>query len=798
MKKILYILITISLITCQKQNLEQANKLDKKQASKEYKQGFSIIKCDENLSSLLEESSKNNKIHTRSMSVNNVFDEIGVESHERLFTIGGEFEQRQRKFGLHKWYKLYYDKNYPRTRAEKDLYSIKGILKVEKPIPMKPTALPNDKHFKMQWNLYNIGSLGEPFHVGCDINVVPVWNKYTTGSENVIVAVIDTGVDIEHPDLKDNCITDPSQIRNFVDRNSTIIPMAHGTHVAGIISAVRNNKIGVAGIAGGDSKAGVKGVKLLNLQIFKPGPTPQDDNESADGSDALVWAADHGAVIANNSWGYNYKLEEDAKQLHQNLTTDASYFCDAVDYFIKNAGCDNNGNQLPNSPMKGGIVIFAAGNENRQYGPPANYDKIVAVGSIGPNYQRAPYSNYGTIVDDWVDISAPGGASGLLYDNYTVSEIPSTGLSTTAKTSYVYMEGTSMATPHVSGVAALLVSHYGGPNFTADELKEKLLKGANSKVINNVDKKIGPLVSANGSFSLENYYPPEKIENYLINYEAGKLNYSFDIPKDPDDVKPSYAVLCAATKKEIMQNLDPMYLDGVKGLALTQTYDLTDYKQGERVILSLDKIPAGQRYYTTIFTYDKNNFYSPLADVKSIEIINHKPSIKQEISDKIIYINENDLVIDLKDYFEDIDKDKLLYKITNQDTFAEKLDFKFTNEDKLFIKGLKVGLYQLELIAKDIALEKTGILFRIFVGDKNNPLMLYPNPAQDEVKIRGLKTYEAQITIYTQTGSKIYETKSVISAFKPISLDITKISTGIYNVRIKYDSKIYTKQLVKI
>ena len=120
--------------------------------------------------------------------------------------------------------------------------------------------------------------------------------------------------------------------------------------------------------------------------------------------------------------------------------------------------------------MKGGIVIFAAGNEDDDYlAYPASYQKVLSVASIAPDYVKAWYSNYA----DWVDVTAPGGTQGLGY-KYTDKCMV---LSTLPNNGYGYMQGTSMACPHVSGIAALVVSKKGGPGFTPDALRKMLVEG---------------------------------------------------------------------------------------------------------------------------------------------------------------------------------------------------------------------------------------------------------------------------------------------------------------------------------
>lgn len=145
-----------------------------------------------------------------------------------------------------------------------------------------------------------------------------------------------------------------------------------------------------------------------------------------------------------------------------------------MDYFIKYAGVDENGNQT--GPMKGGIIIFAAGNEGVSYlAYPAADDKVVSVASFAYNGAAAYYTNYG----DWVNISAPGGDT---YLDSTYGGVYSTSIAEDGSSAYEYMQGTSMACPHVSGACALAVSHYYGKEkrmgLTPDKLREALLSSA--------------------------------------------------------------------------------------------------------------------------------------------------------------------------------------------------------------------------------------------------------------------------------------------------------------------------------
>ena len=135
------------------------------------------------------------------------------------------------------------------------------------------------------------------------------------------------------------------------------------------------------------------------------------------------------------------------------------------------------------------MIFFASGNDGYRYGTPASYEPVIAVGAFGPDGKMPRFSNYG----DWVDLLAPGGSDS--------SSRPEEWVASTAPTnSYIYMPGTSMASPHAAGVAALLVSYFGGPGFTNDMLKEAMIGGAKQNVINRQGRAAGGKLDALGSF----------------------------------------------------------------------------------------------------------------------------------------------------------------------------------------------------------------------------------------------------------------------------------------------------------
>lgn len=516
MRKYLYTFLALSLmLSCVEEKPFVAESPESDAGAADYTCSRSVVRFTDEMAAMIEESS----------SSEDFLAEFGVASMERLFPDGGEFEQRRREAGLHKWYVVNFDEPLTLTKAAAVL---PGAETVEPVVPVVRTAMYDDPDFAKQWGLENVVSeSGYRF----DINVAPVWANYTKGTSNVKVAIIDAGVDVAHEDLAYNCAETHYNAIRDVAGPDVIEPDEHGTHVAGIVAATGNNGIGVAGVAGGDHAAQQKGATIISCQIFNP-----DGSSSADGlaaARAMTWAADNGAVISQNSWGYHAdlnadgKISEDEKQVALvNVVKD--YHKDAIDYFIRNAGCDKDGNQLPDSPMKGGVVIFAAGNDALENGAPANYEPVIAVGSIASDGSRSTFSNFGS----WVDIAAPG------TDIY----------STIPDNKYKSLEGTSMACPFVSGVAALVVSHCGKLGFTNEMLKERLVKSANTGLIPS-SLGIGGLVDAMGAITYGEDKTPSKVTGLSGNVKSNFVNLEWTAPAD-EDGKPAYGYLVLYSKDQ--------------------------------------------------------------------------------------------------------------------------------------------------------------------------------------------------------------------------------------------------------
>ena len=422
--------------------------------------------------------------------------ELGNIKFERLFPACGRFEQRTHEAGLDRWFVADFAKDVPVAKVAEYLSSSENVEAVEYAQKLEvasTAAFPFNESLRSQeyqWHYNNTGRVFTSSTVaGADANVYEAW-QLCTGNPDVIVAVIDQGVKFDHEDLAENMWVNPGEIPgngidddnngyvddvfgyNFIDNNGTITfseEDSHGTHVAGTISAVNNNGIGVNGIAGGSGNG--DGVRIMTLQTLGTAANGTSGGGLGASARAMKYAADNGAVISQNSWGYSSGALSNGDWNKGNY----SAMKDAIEYFIKYAGVDEAGEQV--GPMKGGIVIFAAGNDASELIEyPAADPQVVSVAAISYKGTPSYYTNFGK----WVSMCAPGGDE-LMDANY--GGVYSTIVGKDGVSSYGGMQGTSMACPHVSGACALAVSYYYGADkrkgLTADMLRGALLGSCN-------------------------------------------------------------------------------------------------------------------------------------------------------------------------------------------------------------------------------------------------------------------------------------------------------------------------------
>jgi len=277
------------------------------------------------------------------------------------------------------------------------------------------------------------------------IKALEAWDQFanpdTEPGAGIVVAVVDSGINFTHPDLVDNMWEDPADPSihgwNFVAETSAVQDdYGHGTHVAGTIAAAGRNARGVIGVA---PNAKLMAVKALD------GGGYGDINWLAD---AILYATTKGADVINNSWGFASRIPE------QPVLEAAVQAAHAA----------------------GAVVVFAAGNENGDdvvHYAPQNLPETIAVAAVTPGDLRAGFSNTGLLVD----VAAPGVqilSTKSFYENGTTCSVSDTvaGASGQANDKYCHIQGTSMAAPHVSGLAALLLSKT--PSLTNEDVRQIL------------------------------------------------------------------------------------------------------------------------------------------------------------------------------------------------------------------------------------------------------------------------------------------------------------------------------------
>jgi len=471
--------------------------------------------------------------------VDAVLSDLGAVSLRRVFPCNPRTEERTRNAGLHKWYVVRFDADADLDRAAARLATAAEVgcvqfdsrlkkASVGRPIAYDAakaaatraavradaagTALFDDPLLAEQWQYINRGDTKFATNVraGADIDVEQAW-RLTGGDPSIVVAIVDEGVKHTHPDLAANMWINPAEQSgaagadddangyeddlygyNFAAGSGQLTwseehytdgkydgDDGHGTHVAGTVAAVNGNAAGVCGVAGGTGRG--DGVKLMSCQIYSGGK----GGTLGITAEAIKYAADNGASILQCSWGYG----------PGDFANDAAYgkSCSierqAIDYFIATKN---------NDVLDGGLVIFAAGNDAKgQAVYPGAYRNYVAVTAFSADGLPAWYTNYGS----GCNVAAPGG------DEF-VAASPECGLILSTLPSerygsdYGYMQGTSMACPHVSGVAALGLAYARakGRSYTVGEFVSMLLTS-----VNDIDTYLNGVKTAKGTMNLSSY-----------------------------------------------------------------------------------------------------------------------------------------------------------------------------------------------------------------------------------------------------------------------------------------------------
>lgn len=772
--------------------------------------------------------------------------ELGATEVRRVFPTNPRFEERHRRYGLHLWYDVKFDETVPVSRAATDFSTLPEIACVEPlytvhvvdepryllPSQMKAEAdepaegewtgsqreMPfDDPQLKYQWHYDNDGTMPNSVP-GADIGVFDIWNdpEKKKGDPSIIVAIMDLGIETTHEDLAANMWTNTGEIPDngidddgngyiddihgydFYNRTAKIVPGSHGTHVAGTVAAVNNNGIGVCGVAGGSGKG--DGARLMTCPLYA-----SDSGDNTIAVDSYIYAADNGAVISQNSWAFNAP----------NITETPQSLLDAFQYFIDNAGMDENGTQT--GPMAGGVIIFAtANNYSSAIAIPAKEECVIAISAIKANYGRASYANIGP----GTELCAPGGSGDQDVEFGTQGKILSTGWSTKkdeqgnegefVPNSYTYKNGTSMACPHASGVAALIVANYGGPGFTADKLKEILLRSYVKVDAYQVSKFIteglgAGLVKADMMDLLDPQAAPGQPESVTATTEEKvEETLYLTIAGVPADATPKQLPVAS-----FRVSYKPADGSGEVKEVVVPNY----FSVGESLEVEIDGLAHETTYQFEVVAVDRfgNESQPVTCEGTTLPHANRDPMLSKPLEP--MTLPENDSFegrMDLLEFFTDPDfpNDELSFKAVSADPSIAEVAIE---EGHILVVSARMeGSVILTLTATDLA----GASFErnMRVNVKENPvtppepgddypeltagLNLYPNPVETTVTVgvAGADGNSAQMRIYDNAARLVMEAANVVfdkgngDVQDRMEYDLSTLAPGSYVMVLRLDN----------
>lgn len=808
------------------------NKLELDRISPDaYEKGVVFIKLTTQANSIYEQNRLSNRGTTGIREFDALTDRYQVLKIDPLFSnsnLDKKIDARHKQWGFDCWYILHFDPNddvkelIKQYSALKEVETVEPVFKIVRytdvdgkaanvevqrnlthlattiPLSQENIAksaadaqrdyIPNDSLFSLQTWHYN------------KIELPKAW-ELTTGSASVIVSINDGGVQYNHPDLEANMwpAIGPDGINTSAD--------SHGTHVAGTVAAVTNNTIGVAGIAGGN---GVDhGIQLMSVDIFKG---------SLSTYEGYVYAADHGASISQNSWGYENPDVYNQPDLL------------GINYFVANGGGE---------ALNGGLVVFAAGNDgtNKDWYP-GRYDSTFSVAATTQTDAKASFSNYGS----WVDIAAPGVSI----------------FSTDFNSSYSTKQGTSMACPHVSGVAALIVSKYPGV-FSADQLK-KIIQNYSD----NIDTADPAVVGLIGAGRLNAYKPLHALDSIMqnrpslisIQASSNQIELSWNLNADQDSVlvlysdSPRFPIPSGTylqgestdnnSKVAYIGKGNSLILGDLKyattyhfmlysrladgsysyGLPCSATTDCGSYSVPYSLELPLLEIP---RCWTSISntqnkdqTWQVGNFIGGLSTLnENYLFLNSKyfTSTDTQNADLISPSFDTRGVANVKvsysQYYRQATNSiaTFSYSLDDGASWVEQASWQTTtsnpslvdlsiaeiqNQPSVRFKWNLVSTYGAIWAFDKFKLSVSTAIPNI--GAAAAEVKVYPNPVKDiiNVEVGANDGGSLTVTLFSMAGKKLYETINENST----RIDVSNFLSGIYFMRIKINKLTVTKQIV--